>query len=171
MQMIYPTRGNPLKDDYGNFAYIERVDGKQLLRLSLKDKIGAPLTIATYERRGVLLCKRNHIRHYWRKGRGFGFNKQIFEHYLNFEIDTVRLICKWQNVDETCPVERLIAQFEEMPWYKKQGFEKQMLVPLTFFRTLRDEREARERQSRGHHQAPPHTPPTPSTAGGQLNLF
>jgi hypothetical protein len=167
--MQYRTRGNPLKDELGNRAYMERYKGRMFLRLEL---LGKPaLTIATYERRGVILCKRNSLKHYFRKGKGFGFSKQIFEHYLEFEIEAVRLICDFQNVDETCPVERLIAQFEPMPWFKSQGFEKQMLVPLTFFRVLRNEREAREQQARGAHPPTKMPPPTPSTAGGQLNLF
>jgi hypothetical protein len=170
--MIYPTRDNPRRDQDGNEAYIEH---HRLLKLKLKHEMRAPRIIGVFAQfaRGVLEVAR-YPNHYYRIGRGFGFSAGIFEHHVEFGIVRVRLIAHWfnpddgkpQSLDVDCEVERLISNFQQMTKYKKQGFEKQMLVREEFFRRLIDEREkpgpaaTKERDS-----------DTRRIAGGQLTLF
>jgi hypothetical protein len=168
----YPTRYNPVKDKDGNEAYIE---AHRLLKLKLKNEQGAARTIATLARfrPGVWEIKREP-QHYYRNGQGWGFNAEIFSRYVEFGIVRVYLDARWfrlgdgkeQSLKVECDVERLIANFKPMTKYKQQGFEKQMLVPETFFRLLEDEKN-------GPRQPPPAAkPPTsPANSGGQLTLF
>jgi hypothetical protein len=133
-------KAEPLIDGDGNKLWDQKLDGKFWIRLQLKkwkqdDKSKGMRWLGYRQYGGWLVVERNNENHFYRLGDGFGFCYELFRNADHFGFDQVRFKARWKGIDVKLTVADMLANFQPMTKYKKQGFERQVLLTEAFLRS------------------------------------
>lgn len=117
-----------LKDESGNEVF--RSGNKVLLRLVTEER---PRLLGYLFKGKLLVCPRDREKHLHKASNSYGFNYAVIEHATLY--DTIAVDERWRGRSR-----RLLISLEDVKkygkflYFKEQGFERQIFVPLEYFK-------------------------------------